>query len=98
MVGGGKYKDRGAIPRAIHEIFVALASQAASAAAAAALHGGDAGSAALYVSYCEIYEEKVFDLLDRSTADRPIELWPRVQVRYACSLGSSFFARRRQGL
>lgn len=90
MVGGGKYRDRGAIPRAIHAIFGALAEQAAAAAAAAASHGGDAGSSALYVSYCEIYEEKVFDLLDRSAADRPIELWPRVQVRARwCECGAA---------
>ena len=81
MVGGGKYRDRGAIPRAIHAIFGSLSDQTAAAAAAAATHGGDTGSFALYVSYCEIYEEKVFDLLDRAAADRPIELWPRVQVR-----------------
>jgi hypothetical protein len=38
------------------------------------------------VSYCEIYEEKVFDLLDRANAERPIELWPRVQVRWGVNI------------
>jgi kinesin family member 6/9 len=80
MVGGGKYRDRGVIPRAIRAIFTALAAQAA-AGGAGGKGGVDAGSCALYVSYCEIYEEKVFDLLDRANAERPIEMWPRVQVR-----------------
>ncbi|TYZ64400.1 hypothetical protein PybrP1_012363 [[Pythium] brassicae (nom. inval.)] len=59
------YADRGIIPRVLSTIFEEFEQRANV-------------RYACYISYLEIYNESVYDLLDRSHTDRPIEEWTKV--------------------
>ncbi|RLN93092.1 hypothetical protein BBJ28_00010659 [Nothophytophthora sp. Chile5] len=65
ITGGEHYADRGIIPRVLSTIFEEFEQR---------LHM----RYSCYISYLEIYNENVYDLLDRSHTDRPIEEWTKV--------------------
>jgi flagellar motility protein MotE (MotC chaperone) len=86
MCGGSKYKTRGLIPRAIGDIFAEL-EKAERITASVATPGAPPSEEVripgvkMHVSYMEIYNENVYDLLDDRNGDKPIELWERITVR-----------------
>ncbi|KAG2800062.1 hypothetical protein PC129_g19600 [Phytophthora cactorum] len=65
ITGGEHYADRGIIPRVLSTIFEEFEKRPN-------MHYS------CYISYLEIYNENVYDLLDRSHTDRPIEEWTKV--------------------
>jgi kinesin family protein 6/9 len=71
MVGGARYKSRGLVPRAITDIFAALAASG----------GGGGGTTTLLASYAQVYNESLYDLLDGAHGEAPIEAWARVRVQ-----------------
>lgn len=68
ITGGERYRERGIIPRAITTLFREFGKRQQTTSFVAR------------VSYLEIYNESVYDLLDRHGCD-PIEKWPKVTVR-----------------
>eukprot|EP00936_MAST-01D_sp_MAST-1D-sp1_P000941 g941.t1 len=68
MTGGEHYHERGLIPRAISAVFDAFEQRRAE------------HSYACFISYLEIYNESIYDLLDRSHRHKPLEQWTRIQV------------------
>jgi len=66
ITGGEKYSDRGIIPRAISALFEEFDARSNSI------------SYSCCVSYLEIYNENVYDLLDRTQLEKPIEEWNKV--------------------
>ncbi|ETP28753.1 hypothetical protein, variant 4 [Phytophthora nicotianae P10297] len=65
ITGGEHYADRGIIPRVLSTIFEEFEKRPNM-------------RYSCYISYLEIYNENVYDLLDRSHTDRPIEDWTKV--------------------
>ncbi|TMW62558.1 hypothetical protein Poli38472_005176 [Pythium oligandrum] len=65
ITGGEHYADRGIIPRVLSTIFEEFERRSNM-------------RYSCFVSYLEIYNESVYDLLDRSHTDRPIEEWTKV--------------------
>ncbi|KAG6609111.1 kinesin-like protein [Phytophthora cinnamomi] len=65
ITGGEHYADRGIIPRVLSTIFEEFEKRPNM-------------RYSCYISYLEIYNENVYDLLDRSHTDRPIEEWTKV--------------------
>ncbi|KAG1697094.1 hypothetical protein DVH05_017480 [Phytophthora capsici] len=65
ITGGEHYADRGIIPRVLSTIFEEFEKKPNM-------------GYSCYISYLEIYNENVYDLLDRSHTDRPIEEWTKV--------------------
>ncbi|OWZ22440.1 Kinesin [Phytophthora megakarya] len=65
ITGGEHYADRGIIPRVLSTIFEEFEKKPNM-------------RYSCYISYLEIYNENVYDLLDRSHTDRPIEEWTKV--------------------
>ncbi|KAG6948351.1 hypothetical protein JG687_00015527 [Phytophthora cactorum] len=65
ITGGEHYADRGIIPRVLSTIFEEFEKRPN-------MHYS------CYISYLEIYNENIYDLLDRSHTDRPIEEWTKV--------------------
>ncbi|DBA00093.1 TPA: hypothetical protein N0F65_000384 [Lagenidium giganteum] len=65
ITGGEHYADRGIIPRVLSTIFEEIEKRTHM-------------RYSCYISYLEIYNENVYDLLDRSHTDRPIEEWTKV--------------------
>ncbi|KAG7401373.1 hypothetical protein PHYBOEH_001789 [Phytophthora boehmeriae] len=65
ITGGEHYADRGIIPRVLSSIFEEFEKRPNM-------------RYSCYISYLEIYNENVYDLLDRSHTDRPIEEWTKV--------------------
>src|SRR3546814_12845032 len=66
ICGGGDYDDRGMIPRAITSVFQAINRK-------------PGWGYRVHVTFSEIYNEVLYDLLDPGQKDRPIEQWTRVQ-------------------
>uniref|UniRef100_K3WMA2 Kinesin-like protein n=1 Tax=Globisporangium ultimum (strain ATCC 200006 / CBS 805.95 / DAOM BR144) TaxID=431595 RepID=K3WMA2_GLOUD len=65
ITGGEHYADRGIIPRVLSTVFEEFETRVNV-------------RYSCYISYLEIYNESVYDLLDRSHMDRPIEEWTKV--------------------
>nr|CCA27991.1 kinesinlike protein putative [Albugo laibachii Nc14] len=65
MTGGDHYRDRGILARTISRVFQEIEHQPRV-------------KYACYISYMEIYNENVYDLLDSSHANLPIEEWNKV--------------------
>ncbi|KAG7377197.1 hypothetical protein PHYPSEUDO_012030 [Phytophthora pseudosyringae] len=65
ITGGDHYADRGIIPRVLSTIFEEFEKKPNM-------------RYSCYISYLEIYNETVYDLLDRSHTDQPIEEWTKV--------------------
>lgn len=74
LTGGDSFAERGVIPRAIAMIFGAIERRRAREE-----RDGVAPSVTkVYMSYLEIYNESVYDLLDREHRDRPLSEWPKI--------------------
>lgn len=56
ITGGDRYKDRGIVPRAIEMLFTNFKNHAIA---------HDRKDYTCYITYMEIYNENVYDLLDR---------------------------------
>lgn len=67
ITGGEHYADRGIIPRALSTIFEEFEKRPDM-------------RYFCYISYLEIYNENVYDLLDRSHTEKPIENWTKVTL------------------
>ncbi|KAL7684505.1 putative kinesin-like protein [Plasmopara halstedii] len=67
ITGGEHYADRGIIPRTLSTIFEEFEKRPDM-------------RYSCYISYLEIYNENVYDLLDRSHTDTPIEDWTKVTL------------------
>ncbi|KAL3666943.1 hypothetical protein V7S43_007890 [Phytophthora oleae] len=67
ITGGEHYADRGIIPRVLSTIFEEFEKKPNM-------------RYSCYISYLEIYNENVYDLLDRSHTDQPIEEWTKVML------------------
>jgi len=68
ITGGEEYRDRGIIPRAIADIFGEISRRS------------DTEVFHCFVSYLEIYNESVYDLLNREHRYKPLEEWTKVQL------------------
>lgn len=65
ITGGEHYGDRGIIPRVLSTIFEEFEKRTHM-------------RYSCFISFLEIYNETVYDLLDRSHTDKPIEEWTKV--------------------
>lgn len=92
--GGEGYRQRGMIPRALQGLFEEIERlcpeqaqrQQETSVDEAPTDGdsepSDAARFKVSVSFCEIYNEGVYDLLDSSPArNGPIEIWPKVEMQ-----------------
>ncbi|ETW08438.1 hypothetical protein, variant [Aphanomyces invadans] len=68
ITGGESYQERGIVPRAISTLFDAFEARTDM-------------TYKCYISYLEIYNDSVYDLLDRTHMNKPIEAWTRLQVQ-----------------
>ncbi|OQR99085.1 kinesin-like protein [Achlya hypogyna] len=68
ITGGESYHDRGMIPRTISALFDAFETRSDM-------------SYRCFVSYLEIYNENVYDLLDKSHINKPIEEWTKIHLQ-----------------
>jgi hypothetical protein len=69
ITGGAKFSERGIVPRALSHVFEHLERHSEESAFS------------LFVSYLEVYNESVYDLLDTDHARQPLERWPKVELR-----------------
>ncbi|KAA0171728.1 hypothetical protein FNF27_06235 [Cafeteria roenbergensis] len=69
VTGGTRFADRGIIPRALSDVFAHIERHSAESAFS------------VFVSYLEVYNESVYDLLCPDHAHLPIEKWPKVEMR-----------------
>lgn len=69
ITGGPRFAERGVIPRALAEVFAHLRKHSHRTAFS------------LFVSYLEVYNESVYDLLDPDHSHLPIDKWPKVGMR-----------------
>jgi kinesin family protein 6/9 len=67
VCGDDRFQDRGIIPRAISAAFAEVRKRSSQ-------------RYKVFISFMEVYNENVYDLLDPSNQDRPIEAWTRVQL------------------
>lgn len=67
MSGGESWTDRGIIPRVFTELFSLIE-----------MRQGQAFN--VYASYFEIYNERAYDLLDRSHAHKSFEKWKEITL------------------
>ena len=74
LTGGDSFSDRGIIPRAIAMIFSAIERRRQREESAGLPHS----VTKVYMSYLEIYNENIYDLLDREHRDRPLSEWPKI--------------------
>jgi kinesin family member 6/9 len=71
ICGGDSYQDRGLIPRTLNLVFEELA------------HRTDHDQSTTYkclISFTEIFNETIYDLLDPNKSNLPIEEWPKIQI------------------
>ena len=91
--GGDGYSKRGIIPRAIQAVFEEAARRSAAEQEQAAAEGivWSGTTYKVSVSFCEIYNEGVYDLLETGASrNGPIETWPKVDMQVcACSLSQA---------
>ena len=66
MTGGETYPERGLIPRTISTLFSALRASP--------------GESKCFVSYIEVYNENVYDLLDSKHRNKPMERWKKLTM------------------
>ena len=86
--GGDGYSKRGIIPRAIQAVFEEAARRGTAEQKQAAAEGimWSGTSYKVSVSFCEIYNEGVYDLLETGASrNGPIETWPKVDMQ-VCAL------------
>ena len=76
MTGGDSYGDRGIVPRAISTVFEEFERRTGGPKAS----GGGGQAFTCYVSFLEIYNETVYDLLDTAHRDKPLEEWSKIQL------------------
>ncbi|KAF0753537.1 hypothetical protein AaE_005671 [Aphanomyces astaci] len=69
ITGGESYQERGMVPRVISTLFETFESRSHDM------------SYKCFISYLEIYNENVYDLLDRAHMNKPVEEWTRIQVQ-----------------
>lgn len=67
ITGGKQYRTRGIIPRAISTLFEEFDRRPDH-------------TFRCFISYLEIYNESVYDLLDRSHAHKPLEEWDKIHL------------------
>jgi kinesin family member 6/9 len=71
ICGGDSYEDRGLIPRTLNLVFGELA------------HRTDHDQQTTYkclISFTEIFNETIYDLLDPNKRYLPLEEWPKIQI------------------
>ena len=69
LTGGERYADRGIIPRAISQVFNEVRTRS------------DTSKYTIYISYLEIYNENVYDLLDDTQKFKSIEHWSKISLQ-----------------
>ena len=72
VIGGETFAERGLIPRALAHVFRETARRAAAAPRGARW--------SVEVSFAEVYQERVYDLLDAANRSKPLEEWAEVQL------------------
>lgn len=73
ICGGDSYQDRGLIPRTLNLVFDELAHVTAG------LHDNLITYKCL-ISFTEIFNESIYDLLDPKKSDLPLEEWSKIQI------------------
>ncbi|EQC32495.1 hypothetical protein SDRG_09821 [Saprolegnia diclina VS20] len=68
ITGGESYHDRGMIPRTISALFDAFETRRDT-------------SYRCFVSYLEVYNENIYDLLDKAHMNKPIDEWTKIHLQ-----------------
>ncbi|KAF0690420.1 Aste57867_18152 [Aphanomyces stellatus] len=84
ITGGESYSDRGIIPRAISTLFEEFESRVdtvGSVTMRCPTRPRMRQTFRCYISYLEIYNENIYDLLDRAHMEKPIDEWTKIQIQ-----------------